>query len=81
MKPESEAKMKYGVWGLIVGRYTEVGENGALAPEPPRRAHPAFHATRREGAGHEEDPQSGVRGDAIPRTRGSLCGLSESHGC
>ena len=22
-------------------RYTEAGENGALAPEPPRRAHPA----------------------------------------
>src|SRR5215510_13797911 len=40
-------------------------------PRPRRHGGLTRHATRREGAGHEEAPQSGVRGDAIPRPRGS----------
>src|SRR5260370_42677067 len=30
-------------------RYIEAGENGALAPEPPRRAHPASMQPARKG--------------------------------
>src|SRR5262245_8433255 len=40
-------------------------------PRPSCHGGLTTHATPREGAGHEEAPQSGVRGDAIRRTRGS----------
>src|SRR5262249_54544689 len=47
------------------------GEASRALPRPRRHGGLTTHATRREGAGHEEAPQSGVRGDAIPRPRGS----------